>query len=199
MDIFKEIERSIADIQNPVILLEGKRNVLEEDKIKLINFAENLAKAFPEAIFRSGNADGSDFLFIQGIKKLVNTRIELVVPYKGHKRKNIPPNAGEIALNDLDFTKETYFVTLTKQLLSARSGELIDKYIDDNKQITKATGKASYLLRDTVKVVGVNEFAPANFGIFYDDLQNPESGGTGFTMLVCRTLNVPYIKQDKYF
>ena len=48
---------------NGIILLEGKRNVREEDKIKLIEIGKLLAEKMPNATFRSGNADGSDYFF----------------------------------------------------------------------------------------------------------------------------------------
>ncbi len=199
MDFYSEVKSVLIAIQNPVILLEGKRNVLEEDRDNLINIGRMLAIKFPHAIFRSGNADGSDNLFIQGVASVKDSKIELIVPYRGHKKQNIPANAKVFAINEVNFNCETYFVELTKKLLSKRSAEAIDKYIMNNKVTTQATTKAAYLLRDTLKVTGFGDLKPASIGIFYDDLNKPESGGTGYTMLTCRTLNIPYFKQDKYF
>jgi hypothetical protein len=34
--------------------------------------------------------------------------------------------------------------------------------------------------------------------LFYDDLANPKSGGTGHTMKVCEIENVPYITQTTW-
>jgi hypothetical protein len=199
MDILNTIQKIIENDSNPVILLEGKRNVLDNDKDKLIKIGKRLAEKFPSVIFRSGNADGSDNLFIQGVASVPNSKIELVVPYQGHKKQNIPETAKVINLNELDFECDTQFVMLTKNLLSKRSADAIDKYILNNKITTQSTTKAAYLLRDTIKVTGYNDVNKACLGLFYDDLKNPESGGTGYTMLTCRTLKIPYFKQDVYF
>jgi hypothetical protein len=37
--------------------------------------------------------------------------------------------------------------------------------------------------------------SPAHFGIFYDDLRKPKTGGTGHTMIVCDNQLVPYVDQ----
>lgn len=53
---------------------------------------------------------------------------------------------------------------------------LIDQYIAGD--VNKNTIKAAYIIRDTVKVIGTSTIKPANFGIFYDDLKAPQTGGT---------------------
>ena len=199
MDVMKFMQKIIDNKTQPVILLEGKRNVLDFDKERLFKIGKYFAENFPNAIFRSGNADGSDNLFIQGVASVIDSKIELIVPYKGHKKQNIPTTAKVVCLNELDFDCDTPFVKLTKSLLSKRSAEAIDKYIINNKITTQSTTKAAYLLRDTIKVTGFNDVDKACMGLFYDDLINPESGGTGYTMLTCRTLKIPYFKQDVYF
>lgn len=55
--------------------------------------------------------------------------------------------------------------------------------------------KAAYIIRDTVKVIGAEGIPPASFGIFYDDLSKPGTGGTGHTMSVCREAGIPLIDQ----
>jgi hypothetical protein len=56
--------------------------------------------------------------------------------------------------------------------------------------------KAAYIIRDTVKVTGTNSgIPPVNFAFFYDDEQNPKTGGTGHTMGICDINNVPYLTQ----
>lgn len=59
------------NIENTIILLEGKRNVLESDKEKLIQFGRLLATHLPLATFRSGNADGADFYFSQEVLQVL--------------------------------------------------------------------------------------------------------------------------------
>jgi hypothetical protein len=59
---------------------------------------------------------------------------------------------------------------------------------------------ASYLLRDSIKVIGAAEqgLQPTTMGLFYLELLNPLSGGTGFTLKVCHQNKVPVIYQDVY-
>ncbi|MEO6691873.1 MAG: hypothetical protein ABIO44_05985, partial [Saprospiraceae bacterium] len=51
------------DKDNSIVLLEGKRNVLETDKENLVSLGKLLASRTSKMIFRSGNADGADYYF----------------------------------------------------------------------------------------------------------------------------------------
>ena len=77
---FKEFAKVIESFKNPVVLLEGSRNVLEEDAESLINLANKLARKFPQAVFRSGAATGSDDLFAQGVSQVSRERMQFVLP-----------------------------------------------------------------------------------------------------------------------
>lgn len=58
------------------------------------------------------------------------------------------------------------------------------------------THKASYIIQDTIKVKGIkDQLMSVNFTVFYDDLENPETGGTGHTMNQCRLKGIPFINQ----
>jgi len=59
--------------------------------------------------------------------------------------------------------------------------------------------KAAYIIRDTAKVLGAGVAKPTSLGIFYDDLDQPKTGGTGHTMIVCEGSNVPVIDQRVWF
>ena len=72
--------------------------------------------------------------------------------------------------------------------------KLVDQYIDGKRD--RFSIKAAYIIRDTVKATGASGIKPATFGIFYDDLQNPKTGGTGHTMNVCEQNNIPVIDQS---
>jgi hypothetical protein len=61
------------------------------------------------------------------------------------------------------------------------------------------TIKAAYIIRDTIKAVGTENIKPAAFGIFYDDLKNPKSGGTGHTMNICEQNGIPFVDQSVWF
>jgi len=71
--------------------------------------------------------------------------------------------------------------------------KLIEQYVLGARN--RHTLKAAYIIRDTLKVLGTASIAPASFGIFYDDLENPTAGGTGHTMNVCRMHTIPFIDQ----
>jgi hypothetical protein len=74
---------------------------------------------------------------------------------------------------------------------------LIDKYASGDKN--RFTIKAAYIIRDTIKAIGTGDIPPATFGIFYDDLEDPMTGGTGHTMNVCSQNNIPIIDQTVWF
>ena len=46
--------------------------------------------------------------------------------------------------------------------------------------------KAAYIIRNTIKVTGTSAIPPASFALFYDDLENPGTGGTGHTIDICK-------------
>ncbi|HCC54228.1 MAG TPA: hypothetical protein DEQ20_04790 [Desulfobulbaceae bacterium] len=50
--------------ERPIILLEGTRKVPENEVNRLHDLATLLADSLPAAVFRSGNAQGSDSYFL---------------------------------------------------------------------------------------------------------------------------------------
>jgi len=178
-----------------IILLEGKRSVLPEDNALLIALGEKLASEMKYVRFRSGNASGSDELFAQGVSKVDATRMEVILPYSGHRRHKSMGYSTH-SLDDVDLAAEPEVTYHTRS--NRRNVKLIDDYVGGiNNHVTI---KAAYLLRDTVKVIGTQSGIPgADFAIFYDDLLNPGFGGTGHTMMVCRNNHVPYINQTTWF
>lgn len=178
------------DIPGAVVLLEGKRNVLPEDQDKLIALGKLLAERTTHLLFRSGNASGSDYLFSEGVAAIAKKRLQVITPYTGHRQQT--NNAYEtIALDTLDLAAEPDLIYQSKN--NKKTETLIDRYVAGDKN--PYTIKAAYIIRDTVKVLGANGIPPANFGIFYDDLQDPMNGGTGHTMRVCRQNNIPMVDQ----
>ena len=182
------------DFDNSIILLEGKRNVLESDKKKLIEFGRLLASRTSKMIFRSGNADGSDQLFSDGVVLVDNKKLQQITPYSGHRSK-FNHAYTTYCLDDINILSDSEIVFQSKS--NKKTENLIDKYIAGNKN--QYTIKASYIIRDTVKVIGTDQIKPATFGIFYDDLNCPMSGGTGHTMNVCNQKNIPFIDQRVWF
>ena len=177
--------------KNAIILLEGKRNVLENDTEKLIQLGRILAQNLPLATFRSGNADGADFYFSQGVLEVAPERLQVITPYNNHRQKQ--NNAYKtISLDEINLVNEEAVVYQSKNNKKTKS--LIDKYVGGAKD--RFSIKAAYIIRDTVKVTGTQSgVAPTTFAFFYDDEKNPKTGGTGHTMEICELNKVPYLTQ----
>ncbi len=177
-----------------IILLEGKRNVKEDDKPRLEKFGRMLAEKLPKAAFRSGNADGSDLYFSKGVASISPERLQVVTPYKGH-RKNQNYAGDTLSLDSIDLAQEPEVVYESKS--NKKMERLIDKYVsgENNRYVIKA----AYIIRDTVKVLGTNSgVRPISFALFYDDEDEPRSGGTGHTINVCERNEVPFLTQQDW-
>ena len=182
------------DNENSVILLEGKRNVLESDKEKLFALGKLLASKSSKMIFRSGNAEGADQYFSEGVAMVDYKRLQVITPYSGHRLKT-NKSYDTISLDEVNLLSNPQVIYHSKN--NKKTENLIDKYIVGEKN--RYTIKAAYILRDTVKVLGVDDIKPATFGIFYDDLISPRTGGTGHTMNVCAINEVPFCDQREWF
>ncbi len=176
------------DNDQSIVLLEGKRNVKEADKEKLTVLGKLLATKTSKMIFRSGNAEGSDQLFSEGVSSIDNTRLQVITPYSGHRQK-ANQAYDTISLDTINIISEPEVVYQSKS--NKKTEKLIDQFVSGDKN--RYTIKAAYIIRDTIKAIGTIEIKPATFGIFYDDLENPKTGGTGHTMNVCEKNNIPII------
>ena len=182
------------DKENSIVLLEGKRNVLDADKEKLVLLGKLLASNTSKMIFRSGNADGADYYFSTGVSAVDNSRLQVITPYTGHRQKS--NQAYEtISLDEINIVADTEVVYQSKS--NKKTEKLIDRYISGSRD--RYSIKAAYIIRDTIKAIGTKEIKPATFGIFYDDLDKPKEGGTGHTMKVCEQNNIPIIDQKIWF
>lgn len=190
------LETFISKFDNPgsVVLLEGKRLVLENDKEKLVKLGRALTEMTKHITFRSGNAEGADEYFSAGVASVDNKRLEVIVPYSGH-RKNQNVAYTTHALDKINLVNDTDIIYFSKN--NKKTNKLIDQFVGGEKN--RLTIKASYIIRDTVKVLGTENIPSATFGIFYDDINNPNKGGTGHTIDVCKKNNVPLINQLTWF
>lgn len=182
------------DNVHSIILLEGKRKVLEADKEKLTALGKLLASKTSKMTFRSGNADGSDQLFSDGVSMIDHKRLQVITPYTGHRKKTNQAY-DTINLDDVEIAADSEVVYQSKS--NKKTETLIDRFVSGDKN--RYTIKAAYIIRDTIKAIGTDKIKPATFGIFYDDLNNPKSGGTGHTMNVCVQNNIPIIDQSVWF
>jgi len=182
------------DYEGAIILLEGKRKVPESDRNKLIAFGKLLASNTSKMKFRSGNAKGSDEYFSMGVSSVDSARLEVIVPYTNHRKKSNKAYTS-YSLEDINLSEEPDIIYHSKQHKSMT--RLIDNYLQGKRD--KYSVKAAYIIRDTVKVTGTKKILPATFGIFYDDLNSPKTGGTGHTMNVCINNDIQAIDQSVWF
>lgn len=183
--------------ERPVILLEGTRKVPDGDVKLLPDLASFLAASLPLAIFRSGNAQGSDSYFFNALAAENPERLEYILPYPAAGKKRIHPGARVFSLEDLN---EEEITAVVKSSLAASPDleGLIRLFLARGR--TNVTVKAMYLLRDTMKVSGGASIGlrPADFGFFFVNPEKPFSGGTGHTMRVCQKMKVPVYTQDEW-
>ena len=182
------------DKDNSIVLLEGKRNVLETDKESLVSLGKLLASTTSKMLFRSGNADGADNYFSLGVSSVNKNRLQVITPYTGHRQKSNKAY-DTISLDEINVAAEPEVVYQSKS--NKKTEKLVDQYISGARD--RYSIKAAYIIRDTIKAIGTDEIKPATFGIFYDDLDNPKEGGTGHTMKVCDKNCIPIIDQKVWF
>lgn len=183
--------RDLFDVKGSICLLEGKRIVKPEDVPKLVAIGKWLATNTKYIKFRSGNAQGADQFFSEGVASVAPERLEVISPYRSHRKTKLLTDQ-VYGLDEIDLVEEPELVYRTKE--SHNAHRLIDRYVEGSRD--RNAMKAAYLLRDTVKVTGTSTIPPATVALFYDDLEKPRSGGTGHTMQVCENLGIPFYNQE---
>jgi len=191
---FAQFTNLVHQSENPVILIEGKRSIPEEYSIKASILTARLAREFPTLLFRSGNADGSDEAFSGGVARVDPSRLQIVAPYRGHKRNKRHQSARYLYPDDLspewerDIVEWTLIATPAyRSLMAAR-----------NTNPTLAA-KARYIIRDTMKAAYRSEaFHTPVAALFYVNPEDPHAGGTGHTIRVCRNLGIPVLMQEDW-
>jgi hypothetical protein len=88
-----KLQRLLSGMINPVILLEGTRQLPAEKRQALADVGKHLAESFPQAVFRSGNATGTDEAFAAGVATVSGSKLQLVLPTPGMGRDRRPANA----------------------------------------------------------------------------------------------------------
>ena len=189
---FREL---VEETSQPVILVEGTRNLPESDVDLLVKFAARLATLYPHAVFRTGNAKGSDEAFANGIKEVDPSRLQYVLPYARHRQKSIDVHSFQIALTDMPDAVEERAADRTVQ-----SSPQYKELLANRNAGPQMQAKARYLLRDTMKVIGAAETAlsQATMAFFYVNREDPMKGGTGHTIRVCQKHGIPVAFQDEW-
>ena len=185
----------LFDKEGMVVLLEGKQAVLKSDETRLVEIARLLTANTKNVVFRSGNADGADKFFKQGVMSVDSKRFQAIVPFNNHKKsvKEEPGLYQRISLESINLLNEPNILYESKK--NKKQKGLIESF--ENGLHPRNAILGAYIVRDTLKVTGAPSLGilPASFGFFYDDLRNPKSGGTGHTMMMCDSQMVPYVDQ----
>jgi hypothetical protein len=193
---YDEFHELITVSLHPVVLLEGTRQLPAGRKYNaVVRFAEWLADRYRLAVFRTGNAKGSDGAFAKGVKRVDPARLQYVLPYSGHRTKEIEASSFQFSMDDLESSMAELIDSYTLAASPERSSMFTRK---DAELPPKVRAQAQYLLRDTLKVVGNKAMGPASVGLFYVNADDPMKGGTGHTIRVCRACSVPVTFQDEW-
>lgn len=192
---FDALRAMVEASERPVILLEGTRALGDAERPALVRVGRMLAERLPRAVFRSGNAPGSDEAFAEGVASVDAGRLEIVQPHPGHRRASIPAGAYATDVGTVS-ARALRELALTTGGASPRHLELAKKYSARKERLgPKPEAIIRLILRDTLKVVGdpTQGLAPATVGIFRENPDDPETGGTGHTIRCCRATRVPYL------
>jgi hypothetical protein len=189
-----EFTAIVENSSDPVVLLEGRRSIAADDAARATMLARELALRFPRLRFRSGNAEGSDEAFSEGIAQVAPWRLQVVAPYANHRKNKRYVDAIYDSPESLSIMHDGEVAYKTSQA-SPHNAALIQKRGKGG-----ALGaKAAYLIRDTMKVTGHSELFPKPVcALFYVDQHDPHAGGTGHTLRVCQQEQVPYAFQDSW-
>ena len=192
---YEQFDSLVRENQQPVILVEGTRDLCESHIETLVEFGKRLATVYPHAVFRTGNAMGSDEAFAKGIKSVDSSRLQYVLPYTGHRQNTIDSSSYQIAVTEISSETQEKAICYTSD-----SSPEYRTMIEKRNAVPKLREKVRYLLRDTIKVIGAAECAlsPATVGIFYVNQDDPMKGGTGHTIRVCGKQGVPVAFQNEW-
>lgn len=94
-----------------------------------------------------------------------------------------------IALDDINIVEEPEVIYQSKS--NKKTEGIINQSVPGD--VNRNSIKAACIISDTIKVIGTKDIKPATYGIFYDDLDAPHTGGTGHTMNVCEQNKIPLI------
>lgn len=183
------------DFEGSIVLLVGKRKVEPEDCKKLVALGERLAAISTHITFRSGNSSGSDYYFAKGVTNIDSSRMEVILPFDGYRKRYITANK-TISLDAINLAKENFLISESER--NIKTAKLIRPYVEGLRN--RFYNLCSFIIRSTLTVLGNTTGVPAAAaGIFYDDLEYPEQGGTGHTILTCKRNAIPVYNQLVWF
>jgi hypothetical protein len=184
----------VQDSENPLILLEGRRSIPETAARSARRVAASLARRFPELLFRSGNATGTDQAFAAGIIETAPERLEIIAPDPRHRLRDRHPLVRYASPESLAPADLAAIQALTIAA-SPANHRLMQRYGHGG----RAGAQAACLIRDTMKVTRMpGHSTPPIAALFWIDPADPEAGGTGHTLRACRLHGIPAVFQDHW-
>jgi hypothetical protein len=193
---FPDFTRLLTSAPSSVVLLEGTRELPPAGPPQLTRLAAHLALSFPFARFRTGNAKGSDEAFAAGVTSVDPSRLEFVLPYATHGSNRRPAASDSIAIDDIPATRVQDMVDAT--LAASPQYERVAVNYRQRKTHPRQRATAQLILRDTLKVLGGEAMPAPVAGIFFVNATDPDRGGTGHTIRVCRANAIPVITQSQW-
>jgi len=199
-DRLRDLCEFLDGIEKPVLLVEGTRSLPDGDTPLLRQLGALLAKRLPGAIFRTGNAEGSDTAFAQGVASVEPGRIQFVLPTAGMGRSRIPAESPRFVLADVSPPAQDRLAEYTVRATGTRDTLRMVQAVSGELQNSRLAAKGRYVMRDALKVVGdaAVGLAPATAGVFYLKPDDPMYGGTGHTIRVCMQHVVPVVFQGTW-
>lgn len=189
---FETFSALIQQASHPVVLIEGRRTISTELAGSARALAAFLALRFPQLNFRSGNATGADEAFTAGVLDVAPERLQVIAPYANHRKKQRHPLARYDSPESLDpaMVDEVKAISIAA---SPAKKSLINCFPRGG----RLGAQAACLIRDTMKVTGIpGTFTRPTVALFCIDHADPDAGGTGHTIRVCRHAGVPVVCQD---
>jgi hypothetical protein len=189
------LQTLLAQNTFPVILLEGTRQLPADKRQALTDVGRRLAEEFPQAVFRSGNATGTDEAFAAGVATIPGAMLQLVLPTPGMGRSRRPSSATCLALDELPL-EERFHLARESFATSPENHRIFELYLRGQSG-NPAYAKAQYLVRDALKVYGSpsRHLEPATVALFFINNLGPTSGGTAHTIRLCERQKVPVFTQ----
>jgi len=187
-----EVIPLLTQTPSGTVLLEGRRKISDEMAHQAEQVASWLSSEFPLMRFRSGNATGADEAFSQGVIEVDPSRLEIFAPTARHRAKSRHPDVTYISTADIPTDELPQIESATKT-----SSPKYERLIDKRESVPQLKSKANYLLRDTLKVAGSPslDYTVPVLALFYIDPADPDAGGTGHTIRVCRDFGIPVVTQ----
>ena len=192
------VAHALQNHPTPVVLLEGTRRVADDWRPALASLGRRLAETYPNAIFRSGNAAGSDEAFVEGVASVSGARLQLMLPIASMGRSRWPRGAECFSLDQIPADEVETLVSACAAATPANR-RLFDLFVNGPSN-NRAYSKTRYLVRDALKVIGSPslDLLPATLGLFFINEDDPSGGGTGHTIRLCQNHPVPVLTQQDW-